>query len=82
MTVEAIMAKEGRIYQLLEMPAKEREIRVGDQVRFWLAGGLKQGEITRVTKKYIWLSWRYSSSSKVHFSRRYREIALLYSKFY
>lgn len=82
MIVEAVMTKEGRIYQLPDMPAKEREVRSGDEVPHWATGYLRWGVVTKITTKYIWLKYTSPSTGETHNTRRHREIALMYSKFY
>ncbi|MBU2346516.1 MAG: hypothetical protein KJ888_20190 [Gammaproteobacteria bacterium] len=82
MTLEAVMTKDGRIYQLPNMPAKEREVRVGDVIRHWAAGYFREGEVTKVTKNYIWVSYTSPSTGQTHNTRRHRSTVLLPYKFY
>lgn len=82
MTVEAVMPKEGRIYQIPDRPAKEREVRVEDEILHWAHGYLRPGKVTKVTKTHIWVEYTSPSTGQTHNTRRHREIALMYSKFY
>jgi hypothetical protein len=67
---------------LLNGSPKEREVRVGDKILHWATGYLRDGVVTKVTQKYIWIEYTSPSTGITHNTRRHREIALMYSKFY
>ena len=69
-------------FTLLEIPRKEREVEVEDEILHWAAGYLRQGKVTKVTKAYIWVEYTSPSTGQTHNTKRPREIALVYSKFY
>lgn len=69
-------------FSLLEIPRKEREVEVGDEILHWAHGYLRPGKVTKVTKTYIWVEYTSPSAGRTHNTRRHREIALMYSKFY
>lgn len=67
---------------LLNLSPKKREVRVGDKVLHWATGYLRDGVVTKVTKKYIWVEYTSPSTGRTHNTKHHREIALMYSKFY
>ncbi|GAI35401.1 unnamed protein product [marine sediment metagenome] len=72
---------EATIQEMTGMPAKEREVEVGDEVMHWATGRLRWGEVTKVTKRHIWIEYTSRSTGQVHNTQRHRDIALMYSKF-
>lgn len=73
---------EATIQAMTGMPAKEREVKIGDGILHWANGHLHWGTVTKVTKKHIWVEYTSPSAGRVHNTRRYRDIALMYSNFY
>jgi len=67
---------------ILDMPVKEREVRVGDMLWLWGGRMFRQGTVTRVTAKYIWLD-RYSPfDRKIINVKRHRDAVLIDTKYY
>lgn len=65
-----------------DMPTKEREVKIEDRILHWAFGHLRWGDVTKVTAKYVWIEYTIPSSGQVHNTKRIRDIALMYSKFY
>lgn len=61
---------------------KEREVRVGDKVAHWATGYLREGIVTKVTEKYIWLEYTSPSTGVSHNTKRHRAKVLMGAKYY
>jgi len=65
-----------------DMPIKEREVRVGDEIPIWAFGSLRRGKVTQVIGGYIWIAHNAPETGMYQNTKRHRDIALLHSKYY
>jgi len=67
---------------ILDMPVKEREVRIGDEIRVHAYRHFYFGVVMKVTKKYIWIKYRPMTTAAYHITKRNRAAFLLPTKYY